>query len=135
MNSHRNDVCNLLVNTYAHIKIYREFFHGIIYIANEGRHVRIWNNCIPFYLYCSKVYIYNVDLLFLNLFSSWNRTNLKINNNQWIILFSEIEDERFSLYPTSFTQTITRDTSIRLTVTYKCINMPVYFTWFAVGSV
>jgi hypothetical protein len=26
------------------IKIYREFYHCIIYIANEGRHVRIVKN-------------------------------------------------------------------------------------------
>jgi hypothetical protein len=41
MNSLRNDVCNLYVNTHVRIKIYREFYHCIIYIANEGRHVRI----------------------------------------------------------------------------------------------
>ena len=37
MNSLRNDVNNLLDNTHVRIKIYREFYHGIIYIANEGR--------------------------------------------------------------------------------------------------
>jgi hypothetical protein len=41
MNSPRNDVCNFIVNTHVRIKIYREFYHCIIYIANEGRHVRI----------------------------------------------------------------------------------------------
>ena len=41
MNLLRNDVYNLFVNTHVQIKIYREFYHGIIYIANEGRHVRI----------------------------------------------------------------------------------------------
>ena len=41
MNSLRNDVCNLLVNMHVRIKIYHEFYHCIIYIANEGRHVRI----------------------------------------------------------------------------------------------
>jgi len=35
------DVYNLLVFTHVRIKIYREFYHGIIYIANEGRHFRI----------------------------------------------------------------------------------------------
>jgi len=29
---------------HVQIKIYREFYHGIIYIANEGRHVKITNN-------------------------------------------------------------------------------------------
>ena len=32
----------MLVNAHVRIKIYREFYHGIIYIANEGRHDRIW---------------------------------------------------------------------------------------------
>ena len=41
INSLGNDVCNLFVNTHERIKIYREFYHCIIYIANEGRHVRI----------------------------------------------------------------------------------------------
>jgi len=37
---------NLLVNTHVRIKIYREFYHGINYIGNEGRHVRIRNNVL-----------------------------------------------------------------------------------------
>ena len=41
MNSLRNDVCNLFVNTHVRNKMYREFYHCVIYIANEGRHVRI----------------------------------------------------------------------------------------------
>ena len=40
MNLLRNDVYNLIVNTHVRIKIYGEFYHGIIYIANEGRHGR-----------------------------------------------------------------------------------------------
>ena len=47
MNSLRNGVYDLFVNTHVWIKIYREFYHGIIYIAKEGRHVRImgiWYN-------------------------------------------------------------------------------------------
>ena len=44
MHSYRNDVYDLFVNTHLRIKIYREFYHGIIYIANEERHVRINNN-------------------------------------------------------------------------------------------
>jgi hypothetical protein len=39
-NSLRNDVCNLFVYINVRIKIY-QFYHGNIYIANEGRHVRI----------------------------------------------------------------------------------------------
>jgi len=41
MNSLRTDVYDLFVNTHVRIKIYREFYYGIIYIANEGRNVRI----------------------------------------------------------------------------------------------
>ena len=41
MNLLKNDVYNLFVNTHVRIEIYREFYHGIIYIANEGHHVRI----------------------------------------------------------------------------------------------
>jgi hypothetical protein len=41
MNLLRNDFYNLFVNMHVRIKMYREFYHSIIYIANEGRHVRI----------------------------------------------------------------------------------------------
>ena len=41
MNLLRNDIYNLFVNTHVWIKIYQEFYHGIIYRANEGRHVSI----------------------------------------------------------------------------------------------
>jgi hypothetical protein len=41
MNLLRNDVYNLLINMHMRIKIYWVFYHSIIYIANEGRHVRI----------------------------------------------------------------------------------------------
>ena len=37
----RNDVYELLVNTHVQIKIYWEFYHVIIYIANGGHHDRI----------------------------------------------------------------------------------------------
>jgi hypothetical protein len=43
MNSLRNYVCNVFVNTYVRIEIYHEFYHCIICIANTGRHVRIDN--------------------------------------------------------------------------------------------
>jgi len=50
MNSFRNDVINdLFVNRHVRIKIYQEFYHSIIYITNEGRHVRILN--IKLYIY------------------------------------------------------------------------------------
>jgi hypothetical protein len=41
MNSPRNDVFNLFVNVHVRIKIYREFHQCMIYIPNEGRHIRI----------------------------------------------------------------------------------------------
>jgi hypothetical protein len=41
MNLLKNDVCNLFVNAHVRIKIYLEFYHSIIYIANEGPHVLI----------------------------------------------------------------------------------------------
>ena len=43
MNLPENDVSNLFVKKQVRIKIYWEFYHGIIYIANEGRHLRIKN--------------------------------------------------------------------------------------------
>ena len=42
MKSLRNEMNNLFDNTHVGIKIYQEFYHSIIYIANEGRHVRIF---------------------------------------------------------------------------------------------
>jgi len=36
-----DDIYNLFTNTHVRIKIYREFYHGIIYIDNEVRRVRI----------------------------------------------------------------------------------------------
>ena len=44
MTSLRNDVCNLFPNMHVRIKTYHEFYHYIIHIANEGRHVRIKRN-------------------------------------------------------------------------------------------
>ena len=41
MNLLRNDVYNLLVNMHVEIKVYREFHHSIICIANGELHVRI----------------------------------------------------------------------------------------------
>jgi len=42
MKSLRNGVNNLFDNMQMKIKIYREFYHGVIYIANERRHVRTY---------------------------------------------------------------------------------------------
>ena len=42
MNSQRNDVCNLFVYTdHERIKIYHGFNYCIVYLTNEGHHVRI----------------------------------------------------------------------------------------------
>ena len=42
MNLLKNGVYYLFFNTHVRIKIYREFYNSIIYIANEGRHIRIF---------------------------------------------------------------------------------------------
>jgi hypothetical protein len=36
-----NDFHNLSDNTHVRIKIYGEFYHGIVYIAHEGCNIRI----------------------------------------------------------------------------------------------
>ena len=46
MKSLRNYVNNLFDNTHVGIKIYWEFYHGIIYLAHEGRHFWILENAI-----------------------------------------------------------------------------------------
>ena len=51
MNLLWNDVYNLFVNMHVRIKIYQEFYHGVIYIANEGHHVRIEYSYAVFRLY------------------------------------------------------------------------------------
>jgi hypothetical protein len=61
MNSMRNDVCNLFFNTHVLIKIYGNFYHCIIYIANEGRHVKINN----IYTYIWTPFLIALGLLFL----------------------------------------------------------------------
>jgi len=52
MNLLMNDVYNLFINTHVRIKIYWEFYHGIIYIANEGRHVMVNFYCF-YYASCN----------------------------------------------------------------------------------
>ena len=46
MKSLRNYVHYLSDNAHAWSKIYTEFYHGIVYVANEGRHIRITTNFI-----------------------------------------------------------------------------------------
>ena len=36
-----NDLHNLSDNTHIGIKIYGDFYHGIMHIAHEGRHIKI----------------------------------------------------------------------------------------------
>jgi hypothetical protein len=55
MNSLRNDAYDLFVITHVQIKIYREFYHKHVYIAIEGRHVRI-----NFYIPCINSVVYLV---------------------------------------------------------------------------
>ena len=53
MNSRRNNVCNLFANTHVWIKICHEIYHCIIYVVNEGSHVRIVSN----WLCCWKLLV------------------------------------------------------------------------------
>ena len=48
----RNYVNNLCGNTHVQIKIYRQLYHSIIYIANEGHHVRIIEYAIILFYSC-----------------------------------------------------------------------------------
>jgi len=41
MKSLRNDIHYLSDNKHVEIKIYPEFYHGIVYIDNDGSHIRI----------------------------------------------------------------------------------------------
>ena len=41
MKSLGNDVNNLSDNMYVRIKIYLEFYHSILLLANEGRHMHV----------------------------------------------------------------------------------------------
>ena len=41
MKTLRNEVNIFYDNAHVQIKMYQEFYHGIIYIANEGHHNRI----------------------------------------------------------------------------------------------
>ena len=41
MKSLRNDAHNFFDNTHVRSKTYQQFYHGIIYINNEGRHIII----------------------------------------------------------------------------------------------
>jgi hypothetical protein len=63
MNSFRNDVYDLLVNKHVRIKIYQEFYHGIIYITNEGRHVRILNIKLYIYIKFHAIWIGEPELV------------------------------------------------------------------------
>lgn len=58
----RNDVFNLFVKTHIRIKIYGEFYHGVIYIANEVRNVRIIYKII-FLLSCKKNLVVQMENL------------------------------------------------------------------------
>ena len=57
MHTITNDGNNLFDNTHVRIKIYRDFHHGIIYITNERRNVRIEYERICAGFYLSFVYI------------------------------------------------------------------------------
>jgi hypothetical protein len=48
------------INTHVLIKIYREFYHGIIYMVNEERHIRIKHNLLSPW-YSSKIVHFGVN--------------------------------------------------------------------------
>jgi hypothetical protein len=75
----RNDVCNLFVNAHdERIKIYREFYHCIIHIANEGRHVRIVYRTTLF----TQLYV-RVGML-LRWRKHWHRYTISITGDAYI---------------------------------------------------
>ena len=69
------DFYNLFGNRHVWIKMYREFYHCIIFMANEGRHVRISDILYiiltkevvitVFILYSLNVYTYLFSFLFI----------------------------------------------------------------------
>ena len=46
LKSSRNDVHYLFGNSHVQNKINWKFYHSIVYIANEGCHIRILNNFV-----------------------------------------------------------------------------------------
>jgi len=63
MKSHKNDILDFCDITHAQLRIYREFYHYIIYIANEGRHFRT-NNKSRTLSFCQVVIKIYPDKLF-----------------------------------------------------------------------
>ena len=55
---------HLFVNTHVRINIYRELYHGIIYIANEGRHVRIIGYAKSLKCYLQMKLLVNIFFIF-----------------------------------------------------------------------
>ena len=55
MRSHRNDAHNVSVNTHVRNKIHPEVYHGIVYIANEERPIRILGNFYRLFLWLFKM--------------------------------------------------------------------------------
>ena len=60
MRSPRNDAHNVSVNTHVRNKIPSEVYHGIVYIANEGRPIRIPGNFYRLFLWLFKMFVYQV---------------------------------------------------------------------------
>jgi DNA modification methylase len=60
MDSLRNDIYDLFFNAHARNKIYWQFDHGIIYIPNEGRYVRICDSPVVFSGYSGFRHQYNL---------------------------------------------------------------------------
>jgi len=52
--TNRNDVLNMSGDMHVRIKIYQEFYHCMIYIANEGRYVNKYRSF--YYIILSNIF-------------------------------------------------------------------------------
>ena len=62
--SHRNDVHNLYSDMHMRSKLYLQFYHYIVYIAKEGRHIRIY----IYHNYHNK-WVYNIYFIIIIIFT------------------------------------------------------------------
>ena len=125
MNLLRNDVYRLFVNTHLRIKIYREFYHFIIYIANEERHIRMKLNSFMTNI-CSSIIIRKIYLFYLpfNVLQSLTK-NISFYYH-FAVLHTFHENKliylSFSILHFFFTQKDFSNTFSRKQTFYLCIN-------------
>ena len=82
----------------------------------------------------SRTVTLNTSSLASNVNGTWTCTHNSVNGI-YNLVYKEIEDESFTLFPTSFTYNITSETtSISLSATYGCTDFEVFFKWFVVDS-